>query len=62
MVKVAKGTLVQTEPSIKEVISRIGDHDGSVLADINDETIFITREASLSIRESVNKIMGNKSS
>jgi Transcription factor TFIIH complex subunit Tfb5 len=57
MVKITKGALIDTEPSIKEVISRLGESEKFVIEDINDNCIFIKREAAINIKDRVSKIM-----
>lgn len=57
MVKAIKGTLIETEASIKEVVLALGEAEHFVIEDIDDNHIFITRNASQNIKERVNKVM-----
>lgn len=57
MVKAVKGSLVETEPSIKEVILKLGENGNFVIEEIDDCRIFITQEAAAGIKERVSKIM-----
>ena len=57
MVKATRGTLIETDPSVKEVILRLGTAEKFVIEDINDSVIFITKESAINIKERVNKIM-----
>jgi len=57
MVKGVKGCLVETEPSIKEVILKLGENEKFVIEEIDDSRIFITQAAAVGIKERVAKIM-----
>lgn len=57
MVKATKGCLIETEPSIKEVISMLGEAENFVIEDISDTAIFIKQEAATNIKERVSKVM-----
>ncbi len=57
MVKAIKGTLIETEPSIKEVIMTIGERKNFIIENINDTMIFINSSAVSGLKEQVNKIM-----
>lgn len=57
MVKASRGTFVETEPSIKEVIVSIGEKENFVIDEIDDNRVFITREASLDIKDRISRIM-----
>lgn len=57
MVKAIRGTLVKSEPSIKEVILKLGESEKFIIEDINDTAVFITKDASKDIKEKVHKIM-----
>ncbi|ELA41981.1 uncharacterized protein VICG_00998 [Vittaforma corneae ATCC 50505] len=57
MVKAVKGSLIETEPSIKEVILKLGENEKFVIEEIDDCRIFITQEAAAGIKERVSKIM-----
>jgi len=59
MVRSIKGTLIQTEPSIKEVILKLGESENFIIEDINDNAVFITQEAAVNIKERVHKIMAD---
>lgn len=57
MVKAVQGTLIQTEPSIKEIITRVAEY--AVIEDINETTIFIKTEYFKDIKQQVDKIIAN---
>lgn len=57
MVKAVQGTLIQTEPSIKEIITRVAEY--AVIEDINETTIFIKTEYFEDIKQQVDKIIAN---
>lgn len=57
MVKASKGTFIETEPSIKEVIMKLGENEQFVIDEIDDNRLFITQEAAVNIKERISKIM-----
>lgn len=57
MVKVIKGCLIKTEPSIKEIIMRVAEH--AVINEVNNETLFIKSEFVAEIKQKVDKIIQN---
>lgn len=57
MVKAIRGCLIETEPSIKEVICNIGGNENFLIEEIDDTHVFITEEASLKIKQRISKIM-----
>ncbi|AHL30153.1 subunit Tfb5 of transcription factor TFIIH complex [Encephalitozoon intestinalis ATCC 50506] len=59
MVKATKGYFLRTEPSVKEVILKLGETENFIIEDINDTCIFITPEAASDIKERVELIMNN---
>ncbi|KAI5169198.1 TFIIH basal transcription factor complex TTD-A subunit [Pancytospora epiphaga] len=62
MVYSIKGTLIQTEPSVKELILKLGEDENFIIEDINDSAIFITREAAININERIRNVMGENNS
>lgn len=59
MVKITKGCLIKTEPSIKEVIVKIGELENFIIEDINDNLLFITENGSKGLKEKVESIMSS---
>ncbi|CCI73982.1 ECU09_1615 [Encephalitozoon cuniculi GB-M1] len=59
MVKATKGYFLRTEPSVKEVILKLGETENFVIEDINDTCVFITPEAASDIKDRVELIMSN---
>ncbi|KAG5860417.1 RNA polymerase II transcription factor B subunit 5 [Encephalitozoon hellem] len=59
MVKATKGYFLRTEPSVKEVILKLGETENFIIEDINDMCVFITPEAASDIKERVELIMNN---
>lgn len=59
MVRAIKGTLIETEPSIKEVILNLGENENFVIEDINDNAVFVTQAAAVGLKERVQKIMSH---
>lgn len=57
MVKASKGSFIETEPSIKEVIMKIGEKERFIIEEIDDNRLFITQEAAVNIKERISKIM-----
>lgn len=57
MVKASKGSFIETEPSIKEVIIKIGENEKFIIEEIDDYRLFITQEAASKIKERISKIM-----
>lgn len=57
MVKAVKGCLVETEPSIKEIVLKLGENENFVIEEIDDNRIFIKQEAAVNIKDRVAKIM-----
>lgn len=57
MAKAAKGCLIETEPSIKEVILKLGENENFIIEEIDDNTLFITQDAAKNIKDRVAKIM-----
>lgn len=57
MVKASKGSFIETEPSIKEVIIKLGENEKFIIEEIDDNRLFITQEAAANIKERVSKIM-----
>ncbi|EJW03761.1 hypothetical protein EDEG_01956 [Edhazardia aedis USNM 41457] len=57
MVKLSRGSLLKTEPNIKELILRICEH--AVIEDINDSTLFVKTEYIEDIKVQVYKIIAN---
>ncbi|KAI4292473.1 TFIIH basal transcription factor complex TTD-A subunit [Pancytospora philotis] len=57
MVRCIKGALVQTEPSIHEVIVKLSKADNFIIEDIDDSAIFITQKAAATIKEQVQRVM-----
>lgn len=60
MVKAIKGCLIETEPSIKEVILRFGENENFVIEEIDDMHLFVLQDSIKKIKENVAKIMGSK--
>lgn len=59
MVKATKGYFLRTEPSVKEVILKLGESENFVIEDINDTCVFITPEGAPDIKERVEAIMNS---
>jgi len=57
MVKATKGCLIETEPSIKEVILKLGENEKFVIEEIDDNFIFINQSAANKIKERIESIM-----
>ena len=57
MVKANKGSFIETEPSIKEVIMLLGEKEKFIIEEIDDNRLFIKEEATASIKDQVAKIM-----
>lgn len=57
MVKATKGFFLRTEPSVKEVILKLGESEKFIIEDINDTCVFITPEAAADIKQRVEAIM-----
>lgn len=57
MVKVVKGCLIKTEPSIKEIIMRVAEH--AVIMEINENTLFVKGEYIDEIKQQVDKIIAH---
>lgn len=57
MVKATRGCLIETEPSIKEVVLKLGENENFIIEEIDDNTVFITQNAARNIKERVNRIM-----
>jgi hypothetical protein len=57
MVKATKGCFIETEPSIKEVMMKIGENEKFIIEEIDDNRLFITQEAAANIKERIGKIM-----
>jgi hypothetical protein len=57
MVKAVKGCLVETEPSIKEIILKLSENEDFLIEEIDDCRIFIKQEAAVKIKERISKIM-----
>lgn len=57
MVKAIKGTFIETEPSIKEVILTIGEKNQFIIENINDTMVFINSKGVVGLKDNVSKIM-----
>lgn len=58
MVKAIKGTLIETDPSVKEIILSTSE-ENVVIEDINDRMLFIDTAYKEEIIEKVEKIVQN---
>ncbi len=59
MVNATKGYFLRTEPSVKEVVLKLGESENFVIEDINETCVFITPEAASDIKERVELIMNS---
>lgn len=59
MVKATKGYFLRTEPSVKEVILRLGETENFIIEDISETAVFITPEGASGIKERVETIMNS---
>ncbi|KHN68982.1 subunit Tfb5 of transcription factor TFIIH complex [Ordospora colligata] len=59
MVNATKGYFLRTEPSVKEVVLKLGESENFVIEDINETSVFITPEAASDIKERVELIMNS---
>ncbi|RVD92923.1 TFIIH basal transcription factor complex TTD-A subunit [Tubulinosema ratisbonensis] len=59
MVKAVKGTLIETDPSVKEIIQMFTAEENVVIEDINDRMLFIDTAYKEAITEKVEKILQN---
>lgn len=59
MVKATKGYFLRTEPSVKEVVLKLGESENFVIEDINDTCVFITPEGASGIKDRVELIMSS---
>lgn len=59
MVKATKGCFVYTEPSVKAVIIKIGESENFIIEDINDNSVFITNNGAVNLKERVEFIMSS---
>lgn len=57
MVKASRGSFIETEPSIKEVILMLGEREQFIIEEIDDNRLFIKQETAANIKERVAKIM-----
>lgn len=57
MVKAIKGCFIDTEPSIKEIIVKLGENEKFIIEEIDDNRLFIKQEAAVGIKERVSRIM-----
>lgn len=57
MVKAVKGCFIETEPSIKEVILKLGENENFIIEEIDDNRVFIKQEGSVGLKERISKIM-----
>lgn len=60
MVRCIKGTLIQTEASIREVILSLSEPEDFIIEDIDDNNVFITREAASNIKERVYSVINRQ--
>jgi len=51
MTKLIKGTFLETDPSIKQIILKLNDTRNFLIEDINDGSLFIESEREEEIRE-----------
>lgn len=58
MVRSVKGILVVTEPSIKEVITRLDRKERFIIEEVDDTTLFIKEEAAAHLKERIAELMG----
>lgn len=59
MVKAVRGCLVKTEPSIREIILKIGEDENFVIEDINDEMLFVDSSCRDTLKEKVDRILSS---
>jgi hypothetical protein len=59
MVKATKGIFLRTEPSIKEVVLKLGESENFIIEDISDGCVFITPEGAEGLKEKVEHIMSS---
>lgn len=59
MVRAIRGILIETEPSIKELILNLGENENFIIEDINDNAVFITQAGAAGIKERVQRIMSH---
>lgn len=57
MVKAIKGKLIETEPSIKEVILLLGENENFIIEDINDTAVFVKDTTAPGLKRRVDNIM-----
>lgn len=57
MVKAVKGCFIETEPSIKEVILKLGENENFIIEEIDDNRLFIKQEGAVGLKERISKIM-----
>lgn len=57
MVQIKKCVMVDTDPSIKEVISYITENNGTMIYDTEDKYIFITEQGARNIEGRVKEMM-----
>ncbi|KAM0688651.1 TFIIH complex subunit tfb5 [Conglomerata obtusa] len=57
MVKAVKGSLIKTEPSLKEIIMR--GREDIVIEDIDDKTLFVKTENVNEMKQYIEKIIAN---
>lgn len=59
MVKAIKGCLIRTEPSIKEIIMKIGENENFIIEDINDRMLFVNPRCKESLKDKVDKVISS---
>lgn len=57
MVKAIRGCLVKTEPSIKEIIMKIGENENFIIEDINDRMLFVDPRCKEGLKDKVDKVL-----
>lgn len=57
MVTITKGSLIKTEPSIKEIIVNIAENENFLIENINDSLVFITENGATGLKKRIENIL-----